>query len=131
MGTVNSVELLGRLGKDPELRFTPSGSAVCEFSLATDRGGKGDDKVTDWHKVVAWEKQAEIASKFLKKGSECHVRGEIRYGKFTGKDGQERFTTEIKLHRLTLIGKPAGAGGGAGGQGSGEQGSASGGEIPF
>ena len=131
MGTINSVTVLGRLGKDPELRFTGSGTAVCEFSVATDRGSRGDDQITDWHKVVAWEKQAETASKFLKKGSEVCVQGEVRYGKFTGKDGAERFTTEIKVHRLTLIGKPSG-GGGAVGQSAGEQGSGGGeGPVPF
>tara|TARA_R110000824_G_scaffold400997_2_gene610201 strand:+ start:9 stop:413 length:405 start_codon:yes stop_codon:yes gene_type:complete len=116
MGTINSITILGRLGKDPELRFTNSGTSVCEFSVATDRGARNDDKVTDWHKVIAWEKQGEVASKFLKKGSEVCVQGEVRYGKFTGKDGQERFTTEVKAHRITLIGKPAGGGGGGGGQ---------------
>ena len=115
MGTINSVTLLGRLGKDPELRFTNGGASVCEFSVATDRGSRGDDKVTDWHKVIAWEKQAEVASKFLKKGSEVCVQGEVRYGKFKGKDGVERHTTEVKAHRLTLIGKPTGGGGGGGG----------------
>lgn len=104
MGTYNNITILGRLGRDPETRFTNSGKQVCDFSVATDRKS-GGESIADWHKVVCWDKTAEIAGKFLKKGAEVMVTGDVRYSKYTGKDGVERHKTEVNCRQITLIGK--------------------------
>lgn len=91
MASVNQVNILGRLGKDPELRYTQSQIPVCEFPLATD----GPNKTTDWHRVQVWEKQAENAAKYLSKGRQAHVSGRLKYEKYTDKEGIERYVTKI------------------------------------
>jgi len=90
---VNKVILVGRLGKDPELRTTPNGRQVCRFSVATD-SGFGEQRKTEWHNVVTFERQAENCAKFLRKGSMVYVDGRITYGKYE-KDGQTRYSTDI------------------------------------
>lgn len=108
MSGVNKVFLLGNLGRDPEMRYMPDGTAVATLSIATsetykDREGNKQER-TEWHKVSLWGKTAEIAGEYLRKGSQAFIEGHIRTRKWTDKEGQERYTTEIAGDRLQLIG---------------------------
>ncbi len=110
MGSLNSVTLLGNLGADPVLRYTPSGKKVTNFSLATterwtDRESKEKKERTEWHRVVLWGRKAEIAEEFLKKGSPALIEGSNRTRSWTDKDGVKRYTTEVVARRLQLVGK--------------------------
>jgi single-strand DNA-binding protein len=106
--SVNKVILVGRLGRDPETRFTGSGQAVANFSLATDESYKdkngGRQKHTEWHKIVVWGKQAEIAQQYLKKGSQIYLEGRIRAREWTDKEGQKRISYEIVANNFTFLG---------------------------
>ncbi len=105
---VNKVILIGNLGRDPELTYTPSGLAVARFSLATSesrRKGENDwEEVTEWHRVVLFGKQAETASQYLSKGKQVYIEGSIHYGSYE-KDGVKHYTTEIYGNKLQLLGK--------------------------
>lgn len=116
MAGVNKVILVGHLGKDPEVRYSPGGSAVANFSLATseqfkDKEGNKQER-TEWHRVVFFGRQAEIAGEYLRKGRMAYVEGRLQTRKWTDKEGQERYTTEIVGDRLQLLGGGGGAGGG-------------------
>lgn len=107
MSSVNKVILIGRLGADPEMRAMPDGTAVCNFSLATSSFStkNGEKKeFTEWHKCSAFNKAAEIAGEYLKKGSQVFVEGSQRTRKWQDKDGQDRYTTEVVVGRLVLLG---------------------------
>ncbi|WP_248883776.1 single-stranded DNA-binding protein [Acidithiobacillus acidisediminis] len=113
MAGVNKVILLGHLGRDPEMRYQPSGAAIANLNLATsetfkDRDGNRQER-TEWHRVVLFGRTAEIAGEYLKKGSMAYVEGRLQTRKWTDKEGQERYTTEIVGDRLQLVG---GRGGG-------------------
>ncbi|PKY10801.1 single-stranded DNA-binding protein [Acidithiobacillus marinus] len=117
MAGVNKVILLGHLGRDPEMRYQPSGAAIANFSLATsetykDRDGNKQER-TEWHRVVFFNRTAEIAGEYLRKGSMAYVEGRLQTRKWTDKDGQERYTTEIVGDRLQLVGSRGGSGGAA------------------
>lgn len=99
MAGVNKVILVGRLGKDPELKYTGTGKAVCNFSMAT---GK-DDKV-QWHRIVAWEKLAETCGEYLKKGKQVYIEGSIRSREWEDKEGNKRETTEIHAYTMQMLG---------------------------
>jgi len=106
---MNRIILIGRLGRDPEMKNLPSGMACCNFSLATSRKWKdkatGDSKEkVEWHKVVAWGKQAETVFQYLKKGDQFAVTGELRYSEWVDKDGNKRTTAEIHLEEFDFIG---------------------------
>ena len=106
-GSLNKVMIIGRLGQDPELKYTPQGSAVCTISLATDEGYKDQqgnqvDK-TEWHRVVMWRKLAEIAGQYLKKGSLVYVEGKLTTRSYD-KDGQKHYSTEIVADTMTMLG---------------------------
>ena len=107
-GSVNKVILLGRLGKDPDLRYTPSGAAVANFSIATDmvwKDQEGNQKQqTDWHRIVAWRKTAEIASNYLKKGRQVYIEGRLQTRSWNDKNDVTRYTTEVIVDNLVLIG---------------------------
>jgi single-strand DNA-binding protein len=108
MAGINKVILIGNLGKDPELRYTPSGTAVASFSLATsekwkDREGNMQDK-TEWHNIVVWGRQAEIAKEYLAKGRQVYIEGRIQTRSWDDKDGNKRYTTEIIAQRLNFLG---------------------------
>lgn len=107
-GTVNKVILLGRLGKDPELKYTTSGAAVSTFSMATDLAWKDQDgnqkQVTEWHRIVAWRKLAEIVGNYLKKGSLVYVEGRLQTRSWNDKNGVTRYTTEVVADNLTMVG---------------------------
>jgi len=119
MGSVNKVILVGNLGRDSELRYTPGGAAVATLNLATtevwnDRNNQRQEK-TEWHRVVLWGKQAESLQEYLTKGKQIYVEGRLQTRQWDDKDGNKRYTTEIKADRITLLGGGAGrAGGGSG-----------------
>src|SRR5690349_22322541 len=116
MGSVNKVILVGNLGRDAELRYTPGGAAVATLNLATtevwnDKGGQRQEK-TEWHRIVLWGKQAESLQEYLTKGKQIYVEGKLQTRQWDDKDGNKRYTTEIKADRITLLGGGAGGGGG-------------------
>jgi len=105
---INKVMLLGNLGKDPEVRYTPQQMAICRFSLATgerkkDQSGQWVDH-TEWHNVVSFGRTAENCAKFLKKGRQCFVEGRIRTNKWQDKEGKDRYTTEIIADTIQFVG---------------------------
>jgi single-strand DNA-binding protein len=118
MAGINKAILIGNLGKDPELRYTPGGQAVASFSLATsekwrDKDGVMQDK-TEWHNIVVWGRQAEMAKEYLSKGRQVYIEGRIQTRSWEDKDGNKRYTTEIVAQRVQFLGaKGAGAGGAA------------------
>ncbi|AKU92154.1 Single-stranded DNA-binding protein [Vulgatibacter incomptus] len=124
--------LLGNLGADPEIRYTPGGQAVANFRLATtdswaDKGSGQKQERTEWHRVVVWGKLAELCGEYLKKGRQCYVEGRLQTREWQDKDGQKRFTTEIVANQVVFLGSGGGTGGGSGGGGGGFGGGGSGG----
>ena len=113
--SVNKVILVGRLGRDPETRYTAGGQAVCNFSLATDESFKSKSgerqKRTEWHRIVAWGKKAEFAQQYLKKGQEIYVEGSIRTNEWTDKENQKRTSFEIVATDFRFIGSKQDSGG--------------------
>ncbi len=117
MASINKVILIGNLGRDPEVRYTPSGAAVCNVTLATSRNWKDKatgDKVeeTEWHRVVFYDRLAEIAGEYLKKGRSVYVEGRLKTRKWQDKDGVEKYTTEIVADNMQMLGGREGMGGG-------------------
>lgn len=107
MSSVNKVILVGRLGKDPEVRYTPSGQAVANFSVATskiwkDKSGYKQEK-TEWHKVAVWGNQAEICGKHLNKGAQVYLEGELETRSYKDKQGQDRYITEVKAQTVQFL----------------------------
>jgi single-strand DNA-binding protein len=124
MASVNKVILVGNLGKDPETRYATSGSAICNITLATSRQWKdkasGEKREeTEWHRVVFYDRLAEIAGEYLKKGRPVYVEGRLKTRKWQDKEGQDRYTTEIVADEMQLLGSREGGGdaefGGSGG----------------
>jgi len=116
MASVNKVILIGNLGRDPEVRYAPSGSAICNVTLATTRNWKNRDsgerqEETEWHRVVFYDRLAEIAGEYLKKGRPVYVEGRLKTRKWTDKDGVEKYTTEIIADQMQLLGSREGMGG--------------------
>lgn len=104
----NKIIIVGNLGQDPELRYTPNGNAVCNFSLATnekkrDKAGEYQD-VTTWFRVTLWEKRAEVASKYLTKGRPVYIEGRLRIDEWTDKDGNNRYTLDVTATDMQFIG---------------------------
>jgi single-strand DNA-binding protein len=120
--SVNKVILVGRLGRDPETRYTGGGQAVANFSVATDESYKDKagerQKRTEWHKIVVWGKQAEIAQQYLKKGSLVFIEGRIQSREWQDKEGQKRTSFEIVANNFRMLGG-RGDGGGGGSMGGG------------
>ncbi len=109
MASVNKAILIGNLGRDPELRYTPSGQPVASFPLATtsrwkDKEGNLQER-TEWHRVVVWGRQAEISGEYLKKGSPVYIEGRIQTRSWDDKDGNKRYVTEIVAYRMQLLGR--------------------------
>ena len=132
MGSVNKVILVGNLGRDAELRYTPGGAAVATLNMATtevwnDKSGQRQEK-TEWHRVVLWGKTAESLNEYLTKGKQIYVEGRLQTRQWDDKDGNKRYTTEIRGDRVVLLG----GGGGRGGGGSYSQGGGAerGGDFP-
>jgi len=124
MASVNKVILIGNLGRDPEVRYAPSGSAICNVTLATSRQWKDKNsgerqEETEWHRVVFYDRLAEIAGEYLKKGRPVYVEGRLKTRKWTDKDGVEKYTTEIVADQMQLLGSREGMGGGDEGGGGG------------
>lgn len=109
MASVNKVILLGNVGRDPEMRYTPSGMAVCNISVATSRRWKSKDsqesqEETEWHRVVFYDRLAEVAGEYLKKGRPTYIEGRLKTRKWQDKDGKDVYTTEIVAEQLQLLG---------------------------
>jgi single-strand DNA-binding protein len=120
--SINKVILIGRLGQDPELKYTPSGAAVCNFSMATseswtDKSGQKQEK-TEWHRVVVWGKLSELCNQYLAKGRQCFVEGSLQTRSWEDQNGNKKYTTEINAKNVQFLGGQAtpGAGAGAGNQ---------------
>jgi single-strand DNA-binding protein len=116
--SLNKAMLIGNLGKDPELRFTPSGRAVARFPVATseqwtDANGQRQDR-TEWHNIVVWGKQAESCGQYLSKGRQVFIEGSIRSRQYDDKEGQKRYITEVIAQRVQFLGGGRGDGAGAG-----------------
>ena len=110
--SLNKASLIGNLGADPEVRSTQTGTRVATLSIATsrrwsDRSGQQQEK-TEWHRVVCWDKLAEIAERYLKKGDRVYVEGPIEYRQWEGQDGQTRYTTEIRAREMIMLGSSGG-----------------------
>ncbi len=108
-GTVNKVIILGRLGADPETRYSAAGKAMTTFNVATNHSRRDPDSgewqdQTEWHRMVLFERQAEVAAQYLRKGNQAYFEGRLQTRKWTGNDGVERYTTEIIVNELTLLG---------------------------
>ena len=115
MSGINKVILVGNLGKDPEVRYLEGGTAVANFTLATSETYKdrttGERKTqTEWHNVVLWRGLAEVAEKYLRKGSQVYIEGSIRTRKWQGQDGQDRYTTEVVANEMQMLGSRGGGG---------------------
>jgi len=133
MASLNKVMLIGNLGKDPEVRYTPSGMAVASFSIATserfkNKNGEWEER-TEWHNVVLWGRQAEIAGEYLAKGRTVYIEGRLQTRKWQDKDGRDRWTTEVVGEKMQMLGGGRGEGGGKGAGRSEETGF--GGAPPF
>jgi len=109
MSSYNRITLMGRLGRDPDVRATGSGKKVASFSIATDNG-YGENKSTDWHSITAWEKTAETAERFLKKGSAVLIEGRLTYEKYTNKQGVEVTAAKVVCDRIVLLPRNEGGG---------------------
>jgi single-strand DNA-binding protein len=138
MASVNKVILIGNLGRDPETRYTTGGDAVTNLNIATsetwkDKAGEKQEK-TEWHRVVLFGRQAEIAGEYLKKGRSVYIEGRLQTRKYTDKDGVEKYATEVVGDRMQLLGSREGTGAGdaefSGGGGRRESGAPAGGGKP-
>ena len=115
MAGVNKVILIGRLGRDPEVRYTASGRAVAKFSIATSEqwtdkeGGKKEER-TEWHRIVAWGRLGEICGEYLKKGSQVYIEGRLQTSQWDDKEGNKRYTTEIIAQTMQMLGSAGKAG---------------------
>jgi single-strand DNA-binding protein len=109
MASVNKVILIGNLGRDPEVRFTQGGTPVANFTMATtdrwsDPSGEKKER-TEWHRIVVWGKQAEVAGEYLRKGRPVYVEGSLQTREWVDRDGNKRYTTEVRAQRLQLLGR--------------------------
>ena len=108
MAGVNKVILVGRLGRDPEVRYTPSGTAVANFSIATseqwtNKDGEKQER-TEWHKIVAWKRLGEICGEYLHKGSQIYIEGRLQTRDWEDRDGNKRYTTEVIAQNMQMLG---------------------------
>lgn len=114
-GSLNKVILIGNLGRDPELKMTQSGTALCKFSIATTetwKNAQGEKQSkTEWHNITVWGKQAEVAEKYLTKGKQVLIEGKIEYGKYTDDKGVERNTVTIRCENFVMLGSMGDGGG--------------------
>jgi single-strand DNA-binding protein len=126
-GGVNKVILIGNLGSDPEVRFTPSGQAVANFRVATndswtDKSGQKQER-TEWHRIVVWGKLAELCGEYLKKGRQAYIEGRLQTREWTDKENKKNYTTEVVANTVQFLGGGSGGGGprseGGGGGGGG------------
>lgn len=136
MASVNKVILVGNLGRDPEVRYSSEGSAICNISIATtsnwkDKSSGERREETEWHRVVMYNRLAEIAGEYLRKGRPVYIEGRLRTRKWQNKEGQDQYTTEVIADQMQMLGGRDGMGGGeGGGGGSAGAGSYEGGSRP-
>lgn len=120
MAGINKAILVGRLGKDPEIRYTPSGTAIANFTMATSENYKDKDgqkqERTEWHRIVAFGKLAEICGEYLAKGKQVYIEGRIQTRSWDDKDGNKKYMTEIVANTMQMLGKPEDASAQGGGQ---------------
>ena len=133
-GGVNKVILVGNLGADPDMRYTPSGQGVCELRIATseswnDKNGQRQERV-EWHRVVVWGKRAEVCAKYLSKGRQVYVEGRIQTRTYDDKEGQKRYITEVIANDVQFLGGGNRDGAAAGGGGGGARGRTDDGPVP-
>ena len=114
--TINKVELLGRVGTDPEMQYTPGGTAVTKLRLATDRYRKDGEDETDWHNIVCWSKTAEAVNEYVGKGDRIYVAGRLVQNSWESDDGQRRHRTEIHASEVVFLDSSNGNGNGESGQ---------------
>lgn len=107
MASLNKVTLIGNVGRDPETRHTADGTAIVNMNLATTHKSKGQEE-TEWHRLTLFGQQAEIAEKYVRKGTQIYAEGRLRSRKYTGKDGVERTSVEVLVERFLLLGKSGG-----------------------
>ena len=124
MASINKVIIIGNLGRDPEVRYTPNGNAVCNVSVATTRSWKAKDsgdkvEETEWHRVVFYDRLAEVAGEYLKKGRSVYVEGRLKTRKWQDKEGKDNYTTEIIADEMKMLGGREGLGGGSADEGGG------------
>ncbi len=110
MASVNKVTLIGNLGRDPEVRYTANGAAICNITIATSRSWKSKDsgekqEETEWHRVVFYDRLAEIAGEYLKKGKSVYIEGRLKTRKWQDKDGNEKHSTEVIAHEMAMLGR--------------------------
>ena len=120
MESINKVILVGNLGRDPEVRYTPDNNAITNISVATtdrykDKHTGEQKEITEWHRVVFFNRLAEIAGEYLKKGSQVYIEGRLRTRKWTDQSGVDKYTTEIIADQMQMLGSRGGSGGGSGG----------------
>ena len=113
MGSLNKVMLIGNLGKDPEVRAIPSGAKVANFSIATtesytDKNTNQKVDKTEWHNIVMWRGLAEVAEKYLRKGSQVYIEGRLQTRSWDHQNGQKRYTTEVVADQMVMLGRPGG-----------------------
>lgn len=136
MASINKVILIGNLGRDPEVRYTPNGAAICNVTIATSRNWKDKNsgermEETEWHRVVFYDRLAEIAGEYLKKGRPVYVEGRLKTRKWQDKDGVEKYTTEIIADQMQMLGGRDGGGDeGGGGYSRSSEGGGGGGSRP-
>ena len=114
MASVNKVILVGNLGRDPELKYTPGGAAVANFTLATneawtDKSGEKQER-TEWHRIVVWGKQAEIVGEYLRKGRQVYIEGSLQTREWNDREGNKRQTTEVRAYKVVMLGRAEGRG---------------------
>lgn len=124
MASVNKAIIVGNLGRDPEMRYTQSNTAVCNFTVATtdtwsDRNGEKQER-TEWHRIVAWGRLAEICSQYLQKGKQVYIEGRLQTREWEDQQGQKKYTTEIVAQTMQMLGRPGDFQGGGGGGGGGQ-----------
>ncbi len=122
---LNKVILIGHLGKDPELRYTPNGTAVCNFSLATTEKYKADDgnwvDKTEWHNIVAWRKLAETCSNYLKKGSKVYLEGKLTTETYEKDGGEKKYYTKVVINSMIMLDSKGGGSAGSESSGSSQE----------
>lgn len=131
---INKVILIGNLGADPEIRYSQDGTPVATFNVATTERWKGQDgqmkEQTEWHRIVAWRRLAEICGEYLSKGSRVYVEGKLQTRKWKDQSGNDRYTTEIVAREMKMLSPRTTAGGGGGEYGGGNQGYGGGDPFP-
>ncbi len=129
--TINRIELLGRVGTEPELRQTKNGTAVCRLRLATDRRNGNGESQTDWHNLVVWGKTAEAVAEYVRKGDRLYAAGRLGYDSWEDQDGQRRQTTEVHANEVVFLDSRNGNGQGNGRQSDSLSPTRSGSDQPF